>query len=106
MNNPSILSFMDKVSWEEYHTPSPRNPSVVPARVEVVAGGKKFSQEQDNPHGRAGTESAMSQDELVAKFRDNAKRVLTQKKINAAVADFLKLEDIQNIQQVMKEVTA
>jgi 2-methylcitrate dehydratase PrpD len=105
LSNPDILRFMDKVTWEEYHTPSPRNPSVVPAKVEVIARGEKFSAEKDNPHGRVGTESAMTQDELVAKFRHNAIRVLTQGKIDRAVKNFLKLEDVKNIEQIMREVT-
>jgi 2-methylcitrate dehydratase PrpD len=105
MKNPDILRFMDKVTWEEYHIPSPRNPLVVPAKLEVKARGKQFNAERDNPHGRVGTEAAMTQDELVAKFRHNAKRVLTQQKIDSAVNNFLKLEDVKNIEQVMKEVT-
>jgi 2-methylcitrate dehydratase PrpD len=102
---PSIRKFMDKVTWEEYHTPSPRNPAVVPAKVEIKARGQTFYAEKDNPHGRVGTESAMPQDELVAKFRHNALRVLTQGKIDRAVQKFIKLEDVENIQQVIKEVT-
>jgi 2-methylcitrate dehydratase PrpD len=105
INNPEIQRFMDKVTWDEYHTPSPRNPSVVPAKVEIAARGQKFYAERDNPHGRVGTESAMTQDELVAKFRHNAIRVLTQGKIDRAVKNFLKLEEVQNIEQVIKEVT-
>ena len=82
-----------------------RNPAVVPAKVEVTARGQKFTAEKDNPHGRSGTESAMSQDELVAKFRHNAIRVLTQGKIDKAVENFIKLEDIPDIKQVINEVT-
>ena len=104
ISNPDIVRFMDKVTWEEYHTPSSRNPKVVPAKVEVMARGKKFSAEKDNPRGRVGTESALTQDELVAKFRHNAKRVLTQGKIDRAVKGFIKLEDVKNINQVMSEV--
>jgi 2-methylcitrate dehydratase PrpD len=105
LKNPSIIKFMDKVSWEEYHTPSPRNPSVVPARVEVTARGQKFTVEKDNPHGRSGTDVAMTQDELAAKFRHNALRVLTQGKIDQAVKLFVNLENVDNVQKVMKEVT-
>ena len=47
----------------------------------------------------------MTQDELVSKFRQNAKRVLTQEKIEHAVESFLKLEDIPDIAQVIREVT-
>jgi 2-methylcitrate dehydratase PrpD len=104
-SNPDILRFMDKVTWEEYRIPSPRNPSVIPAKVEVIARGEKFSGEKDNPRGRVGTESAMTQHELVAKFRHNAIRVLTQEKIDSAVKSFLKLEDVKNIGQLMREVT-
>lgn len=104
IGNPDIVKFMDKVSWEEYHTPSSRNPGVVPAKVEVVARGQEFSAEKDNPRGRVGTESALTQDELVAKFRNNAKRVLPQLKINRAVKGFLELEDVKNVDQVISEV--
>jgi 2-methylcitrate dehydratase PrpD len=104
-NRPDIRGFMDKVTWEEYHTPSPRNPSVVPAKVEVVARGQKFTAEKDNPHGRVGTESAMTQDELVAKFRHNALRVLTRQKIDNAVQNFVTLEDLPDVKQIMNEVT-
>jgi 2-methylcitrate dehydratase PrpD len=105
LKNPSILKFMDKVSWEEYHTPSPRDPSVVPAKVEVTARGQKFYAEKDYPHGRSGTKSAMTQDELAAKFRHNAIRVLTQKKIDRAIKAFITLEDVTDVSQVMREVT-
>lgn len=104
-SNPDILRFMDKVTWEEYRIRSPKNPAVIPAKVEVMVRGEKFSGEKDNPRGRVGTESAMTQHELVAKFRHNAIGVLTQEKIDSAVKNFLKLEDVKNIGQLMREVT-
>ena len=103
-NRPDIRNFMDKVTWEEYHTPSPRNPAVVPAKVEVTARGQKFHAEKDFKHGTSGTESAMTQDELVTKFRHNSARVLTHQKIDRAVDLFLGLGDIENIEAVMKAV--
>ena len=103
-NRPDIRNFMDKVTWEEYHTPSPRNPAVVPAKVEVTARGQKFHAEKDFKHGTSGTESAMTQDELVTKFRHNSARVLTHQKIDRAVDLFLRLGDIENIEAVMKAV--
>jgi 2-methylcitrate dehydratase PrpD len=105
LSNPSIRGFMDKVTWEEYHTPSCRDPKVVPARVEVTARGKKFSREKDNPHGRVGSESAMSQDELVAKFRRNAAAALTQGQIDKAVQKFLGLEDLKDVGHLMRDIT-
>jgi 2-methylcitrate dehydratase PrpD len=105
LGNPDILRFMDKVTWEEYPQPAPGSPPVFPARVEVTARGKKFSAEKAAPRGRVGTEFAFTQDELVAKFRHNAIRVLTQGKIDKAVRSFVELEDVKNIEQVMREVT-
>ena len=106
MKNPSILRFMDKVTWEEYHTPSSRNPSVVPARIEVLARGQKFSLEKDHPHGRVGTESAMTQDELLSKFRHNALGVLAPSRIEKAARKFINLENLDNVQLLMAELTA
>jgi hypothetical protein len=47
----------------------------------------------------------MTQDELADKFRQNAARVLTQRKIDKAVKLFINLENVKNVQEVMKEVT-
>jgi 2-methylcitrate dehydratase PrpD len=105
ISDPDIVRFMDKVTWEEYHTPSPRDPSVVPAKVEVIARGKKFNVERDYAHGRVGTPAAMSQDDLVAKFRHNAIRVLNKEKIDRAVQQFIKLEAMQDIGRLMEDVT-
>ncbi len=102
--NPSIRKFMDRVSWEGSHMPITDGPPN-PIRVEVKARGQTFKAEKLNPHGRSGTESAMTQDELAAKFRHNALRVLTQGKIDQAVKLFVDLENVDNVQKVMKEVT-
>ena len=106
LSRSDIRNFMEKVSWEQHRTPSPRDPKVVPAKVEVKARGKKFCVERDHPHGRIGTNFTVTEDELVAKFRHNALRVLTQNKIDNAVKNLLGLEDVKNIQSILKEVTA
>ncbi len=105
MNNPGIRSFMNKVTWEPRVTPSSRIPGSLMSRVEVVARGQEFVVEKDDIHGRSGNEFAMTQDELAAKFRHNANRVLPKVKIDRAVESFLKLEDVKNVEQVMREVT-
>jgi len=105
MNDPGIRRFMDKVTWEARATPSPRIPGSLMSRVEVTARGQNFVVEKDDLHGRSGTEFAMTQDELAAKFRHNAKRVLPKGKIDKAIEYFTKLEDVKNIEQVMREVT-
>jgi 2-methylcitrate dehydratase PrpD len=105
--NPSIIKFMDKVTWEGSHWPLPQGPASAQLRVEVKARGQKFVAEQVNGHGhgRSGTDLAMTQDELAEKFRHNAARVLTEKKVDKAVKLFINLENVKNIQEVMKEVT-
>jgi 2-methylcitrate dehydratase PrpD len=102
--NPSIRKFMDKVTWEGSHMPITGGP-MAPIRVEVKARGQVFKAEKVHAHGRSGTESAMTQDELADKFRHNAARVLPQAKTDAAIRLFVKMEDIDNVQKVMQEVT-
>jgi 2-methylcitrate dehydratase PrpD len=104
--NPSIIKFMDKVTWEGSHWPVPQGPSS-PLRVEVKARGKTFVAEKQNGHGhgRSGTEEAMTQEELSDKFRHNAVRVLTQRKIDKAVKLFIDLENVKNVREVMQEIT-
>jgi 2-methylcitrate dehydratase PrpD len=105
--NPSIIRFMDKVTWEGSHWPLPQGPAAAPLRVEVKARGKTFTAEQLNGHGhgRSGTELAITQGELADKFRQNAARVLTKRKIDRAIKLFINLENVKNVQEVMKEVT-
>ena len=78
---------------------------VAAAKVEVTARGEKFIYEKDHAHGRVGTKYAMTQDELVAKFRHNAIRVLTREKIDRVVKSFLELEEVKSIEEIIREVT-
>lgn len=102
--NPEIQAFMDKVTWEAYPM-TEAGPAGFKPKVEVTARGQKFVVEHDNPHGRSGTPDAMTWDEMVYKFRHNALRVLPKRKIDAAVKYFTSLENVGNVQDVIKEVT-
>jgi hypothetical protein len=55
--------------------------------------------------GTLGTEAAPTVDDIVEKFKNNAARVLTQEKINRAVDAFLNLEKLDNVSQLIKELT-
>jgi 2-methylcitrate dehydratase PrpD len=99
MANPEILRFMDKVTFEENRKPN------MPSRCDVTAGGKIFTSEKEFSHGTVGTPAAITDDELIEKFRHNASRALGQDKTKRAVQAFLKLEEIENISKLMKEVT-
>jgi len=103
--NPGIRAFLNKVSWEEYHKPSPRDPKRVPSIVEVKARGKTFRVEQDYAHGNIGTPGCITDEELIAKFRHNASRILTRGKIDKAVNYLANLENLDDVSKVMQEVT-
>jgi 2-methylcitrate dehydratase PrpD len=105
MTNPEILRFMDRVTWEEYRQPAGKGPANVPSRCDVIARGKTFTSEKEYSRGTVGTAAAMTDNELIEKFRHNAARVLSRDKTERAVQAFLKLEEIENISRLMKEVT-
>jgi hypothetical protein len=99
MNNPEILRFMDRVAFEEYRRPN------APARCDVVARGHTLTAEREFSCGTVGTPAAISDDDLIAKFRHNAEQALPPGKIDRAVEAFFNLEDIDGISGLMKEVT-
>ncbi|MBN1850232.1 MAG: MmgE/PrpD family protein [Deltaproteobacteria bacterium] len=106
MHNPRILEFMKKVSKEavpDYdgkvgkewkgHSDS--------GAVEVVAKGKIFKEETDY----AFASRRPTEEELVTKFKQNAQRVLSRKKVDEAVKCLLDLESLKNVKELMVRVT-
>ena len=55
--------------------------------------------------GTVGSKFRWTEEDAEKKFRHNAIRVLTKNKINKAVELFFNLEKVENIAEVMKEVT-
>ena len=104
MTNPEILRFMDKVNFEEYRKPAGKGPANA-SRCDVIARGKTFTSEKEFSWGTVGTPAAIKDDELIEKFRHNAARVLSKTQTERAVQAFIKLEEIENISKLMKEVT-
>jgi 2-methylcitrate dehydratase PrpD len=108
VRNPAILKFMDKVTVQPH--PGARDallkdPLSALARCEITARGKVFSVERNHRRGTLGTEAAPTEQDLIEKFRHNAERILTQDKIDRAVNIFLELDKIENISQIIKEIT-
>jgi 2-methylcitrate dehydratase PrpD len=99
MTNPDILKFMSKVTFEENRKPN------APARCEVTARGRTFAAEKEFSWGTVGTPSAWSDDDLIAKFKQNAAQVLPAEKIERAVKAFLELDKIGNCAQLVREIT-
>ena len=105
MNNPEILQFMSKVTWEEYRQPAGKGPSSPISRCDVVARGQTLTSSKQFSWGTVGTPAAMTSSEIEKKFRHNAASVLTDKQIENAVELFLKLENIDNVAQLFKSLT-
>jgi len=109
MTNPKILEFMEKVSFQghpEYGKQHLNDPSTDLSKVEVIAKGKTFTEESLYRRGTPGTDSQVTDGELVEKFSHNASRMLTQDKIRGAVKIILEMEKVENILELMKQVAS
>ena len=102
ITDPKIVAFAEKVSLQ-VNPPIEDKPSGT--RVEVVAGGKTFREEQARARRGFGAESQMTDAELVDKYRHNASRILTQDKIDKSVASLMGLEKVENVRSLMAQVT-
>ncbi|OGO42961.1 MAG: hypothetical protein A2Z05_02285 [Chloroflexi bacterium RBG_16_60_22] len=99
LRSPEIQSFAKKVSVI-VHPQTETEPQLT--TLEVRAKGKTFKEDRKMPHGS--TESPLTVDELVAKFRHNAQRALTIDKINGAVEILLNLEKA-SVPELIREIT-
>jgi hypothetical protein len=82
-----------------------KNPRSYWCMVEVVARGEKFTEESMYNRGAPFTEGEAKDEELVEKFRQNASRILTEDKIEAAVKSLLELEKMGDAAELVKQVT-
>jgi 2-methylcitrate dehydratase PrpD len=103
--NPSVLGLMAKVTHEvhpDYVKLLTENAASRPARIEVSARGKTFAGERRYPKGSKSPDpdSAMTTDELVLKFRQNAEGVLPEAKVNSLINALLNLESVEDINSV------
>jgi 2-methylcitrate dehydratase PrpD len=96
VTNPQIETFAKKVIAQgDVNLDAKRT-----ARVEIIARGKSFSEETG---GRRG--AGVSDEVLIAKFRHNASRILTQSQINRAVDATMGLERLEHISELMANIT-
>ncbi len=112
MKNPAILSFMDKVTFhadpdfaKKAEMARIEDPRVRPARVEVTARGKVFAHEIKFRRGDTFTDLNWTQEDAVDKFQHNAERILTKGKIEKATRILLELEKINQVSQLINEIT-
>jgi len=112
MKNPAILGFMDRVIFQadpeftkEAERERERDPRTRPAKVEVIAGGKTFTVEIKFRRGDTFTDVSWTQEDAVGKFQHNVERILTRGKIERATKAILGLEQLDNVAQLISEIT-
>jgi 2-methylcitrate dehydratase PrpD len=108
--NPSILAMMDKVTFDvhpDYVQSITKNPASRHTRIEIKARGQVFTEERLYPKGSPSPEpeTYTTTNELVAKFKVNAERILPVNKIEPAVNALLGLEDMADIRELMRLVS-
>ena len=102
VREPKILEFAEKVSLQ-VHPETEKKPQLT--TIEVIAKGKTFKEERTLPRGASAEGLQMTDDELMEKFSHNASRILTQDKIKGAVKVLLELEKVENISELIKQIT-
>jgi len=107
----SIWEFLRKVDIHitfderEFGLARSVDPGASPAEVQVVAKGRALSANSKYIRGSWRPEEfRMKDEELKQKFRDNASRTLSVSKINKVVEVVSKLEDLENVVQLMELV--
>lgn len=108
MRDPRILAFMEKVTFEPhsgYLKALAEDPSSRLSKVQVLAKGEIFSKELKYPRGTQTKEAyKMSNDELIEKFKENARQVLPSHKIDIVQNCLLNIEEL-NISEVCSLLT-
>ncbi|MGE0487030.1 MAG: MmgE/PrpD family protein [Gammaproteobacteria bacterium] len=107
--DPAVLALMDKTSYEvhpDYVELLLSQGASRPARIEIQARGETFVGERRYPKGSPSPEpgSAMSDEELVAKFRHNAEGAIAAADAERVVEAVFALESIGDIGEVMQLV--
>ncbi|MEU3528728.1 MmgE/PrpD family protein [Streptomyces sp. NPDC038707] len=102
----SVTGLMDKVDYAvhpDYVKLLAGNAASRPAKIEVTARGTTFVGERRYPKGSKSPEAgtAMTDDELVAKFRGHAQGVLAEADIERVADAVLHLERVDDIRGVM-----
>lgn len=104
--NPQVLAMVDKVQWV-FDEEISRSVGVEPAIVTIhTTDGKSFTQRVD--HGLGSPENPMSEDQLVAKFRDCASysvNKMSRKAIDRTVELCLNLDKVADIGELVDLLT-
>lgn len=107
----SVMSLMDRITHEvhpDYVKLLAGNAASRPAIIEITARGQTFRGERRYPRGSKAPEEgiALSQEELVAKFRHNADGVIAVGQIDRLVDGILDLENCPDVGSLMASAAA
>lgn len=107
LTDTKILRFMDRITYgvhPRYIKDLAEDPRSRTSKVELVARGKTFTHEKRYIKGSPSPDPAtyMTDDELVAKFKDNAARMLPAAKIDDAIDCLVNLEYVKDMGGVSK----
>ena len=102
LNNPEIHRFMDKVTFEPhpgYVDALKKDPQARISKVELSARGKTFVEERVYIKGTPTSDPAttITDDELIAKFKDNASLILPPGKVNEACSRLMDLDNVGDV---------
>jgi 2-methylcitrate dehydratase PrpD len=107
MTNPKILEFMKRVNCytHPHFKEAVSHKSIdLTSAVEVRARGKWFKEERRH-EATSFADLKIKDDELVRKFQRNASGILSKDKVDEAVSSILRMETIENLRELMKQVT-
>ena len=94
--SPAIMNFSKKVSYGSY----PEYGKTQISKVEVKAKGRVFREEKP-----AADLHVLTTEELIQKYQHNASRILTQDKIENSIKLIMSLEKLENISELISEIT-
>lgn len=105
MQDPKILGFMPKVKWVPHPSFAQellKDPHCRPVAVEVVTkGGKKIRRETKYIKGASiPQEFALTDEELIKKFKENAQKYLAERNFLAAIERIFDLENVPRVHEV------
>ncbi|MBI4692756.1 MAG: MmgE/PrpD family protein [Gammaproteobacteria bacterium] len=109
LNDPVVMKLMDRTSYEvhpDYVEMLLTHGASRPARIEITARGRTFVGERRYPKGSPSPEAgtAMTDEELIAKFRHNAEGAVAPAQIDEVVARVFALETVSDVGAVMQLV--
>lgn len=107
--SPSVMRLMDKVTHEvhpDYVKLLTGHGASRPARLEIRARGQVFEGEQRYPKGVKSPDpnSYMTDDQVIAKFRNNAVEVLSSGAMDQVVEAVMNLESAADIGTIMRKL--